>query len=205
MFPPPAASMDHHTRLGGAVVHRRDRFECGLTKTDRAEPLDEGGGTVHSCRQEHPQWFRKCSGFGRTAGDTLSSSQRTNGPRVLLLMPPLRCAHIWGTFGRCAGCLLSTSRSLLPESTFSGRCDGDSVWLHQPKFAPHIANRYSGGRTARATRVRCWKDASWQSLARPRQLSEHREPRGGFRSRTFASRWRYPVSSMYRRIRSNGW
>ena len=44
--------------------------------------------------------------------------------------------------------------------------------------------------------MRCWKDASWQSLARPRQLPEPPEPRRGFRSRKFANPSKYPGFSI---------
>ncbi len=41
--------------------------------------------------------------------------------------------------------------------------------------------------------MRCWKDASWQSLARPRQFPESPEPRRGFRSRKFANPSKFPA------------
>lgn len=108
---------------------------AGSMRRFPADLLTKGGARFTLVVRSTPLRYRAhtCS---RRRGDTLSSTRCENGPRVLLLMPPLRLAHIWGIFGRCAGCLLSTSRSLLPESTFSGRCDGDSVWLRPAEIRP---------------------------------------------------------------------
>lgn len=90
-------------------------MECAWNADLPPSPLDARACRVQSCRRKHPRGERSECSIERTVCDSPFSGPRSIESRVLLLMPLLRCAHVWGTFGRCAGCLLSTSRLLCCE------------------------------------------------------------------------------------------
>lgn len=87
---------------------RDERRKPARRRIRPSVPLDADARKVHSCPRKAPPQ-RSAHSIARPA-TRRSRRRRRIRSRVLLLMPLLRAAHIWGTFGRCAGCLLSTSR-----------------------------------------------------------------------------------------------